>query len=143
MALVTFPDGTRIRASPIAERRVDDPERAFGLYLDRQWAPTWPSAVIDWADFGLPADSEGAAGEIAAAFTRARGGELVEVGCLGGRGRTGTVLACMAVLAGVPVGEAVVWVRQAYRPEAVETPEQEEWVRWFAGWASRRSGEDG
>ena len=52
-------------------------------------------------DFGLPEDAESAAGMIEAAFIRARRGELVEVGCLGGIGRTGTVLACMAVLAGV------------------------------------------
>ncbi len=59
----------------------------------------------------------------------------MEVGCLGGSGRTGTVLACMAVLAGVPPAQAVPWVRSAYRPEAVETAEQEAWVQWFAGWA--------
>jgi protein-tyrosine phosphatase len=139
VAVITFPDGTRVRASPISERQVDDPERAFGLYLDKQWDPTWEACVIDWPDFGLPEDPEAAAQDIVAAFDRARRGELVEVGCLGGRGRTGTVLACMAVLAGVPGDEAVAWIRQAYRPEAVETPEQEEWVRWFAGWAPRRS----
>ena len=139
MALVTFPDGTRVRASPISERQRDDSERAFGLYLDQQWDPTWEACVIDWPDFGLPEDPEAAAGDIAAAFDRARSGELVEVGCLGGRGRTGTALACMAVLAGVPGEEAVAWIRQAYRPEAVETPQQEEWVQWFAGWASSRA----
>jgi len=139
MALVTFPDGTRVRASPISERQAEDPERAFGLYLDKQWDPTWEACVIDWPDFGLPEDPEAAADDIAAAFDRARSGELVEVGCLGGRGRTGTALACMAVLAGVPGDEAVAWIRQAYRPEAVETPEQEDWVRWFAGWASGRA----
>ena len=139
MALVTFPDGTRVRAWPISERQADDPERAFGLYLDKQWDPTWAACVIDWPDFGLPEDPEAAAGDIAAAFDRARNGELVEVGCLGGRGRTGTALACMAVLAGVPGDEAVAWIRQAYRPEAVENPQQEEWVRWFAGWASSRA----
>ena len=49
------------------------------------------------------------------------------------------MLACMAVLAGVPAAEAVAWVREAYRPQAVETAEQEAWVRWFAGWASDAS----
>jgi len=46
------------------------------------------------------------------------------------------VLACMAVLAGVPAPEAVSWVRAAYRREAVETADQEAWVEWFAGWAA-------
>jgi hypothetical protein len=48
------------------------------------------------------------------------------------------VLACMAVLAGVPPEEAVAWVRHTYKAEAVETAEQEEWVRWFAGRAVGR-----
>jgi hypothetical protein len=43
----------------------------------------------------------------------------------------------MAVLAGVPSSDAVEWVRAAYRPEAVETVEQERWVDWFAQWTSR------
>jgi hypothetical protein len=131
---VEFPDGTRVRASSISERSVDDPERAFGLYLDARWQPTWPATVVDWKDFGLPQHPELAAQQIAEAFGRARRGELVEVGCLGGSGRTGTVLACMAVLAGVPPEAAVAWVRAAYRPEAVETVDQEAWVRWFASW---------
>ena len=139
MAIVTFPDGSHVRASSLADRRPDDPERAYGLYLDDRWAPTWPADIVAWPDFGLPADPEVAARQITDAFLRARGGELVEVGCLGGSGRTGTVLACMAVLAGVPAAEAVAWVREAYRPQAVETAEQEAWVQWFAGWASDAS----
>jgi protein-tyrosine phosphatase len=131
--IVTFPDGTRVRASALFERRVDDPQRSFGLYLDARWQPRWAAELIDWPDFGLPEDAESAAGKIEAAFTRAQGDELVEVGCLGGSGRTGTVLACMAVLAGVPARQAVAWVRGAYKPGAVETVEQEQWVLWFAG----------
>jgi Protein-tyrosine phosphatase len=141
MAIVRFPDGTRVRASSIADRRVDDPERTFGLYLDTHWQPTWPAAMVDWKDFGLPENRELAARQIVEAFGRAQHGGLVEVGCLGGSGRTGTVLACMAVLAGVSAAEAVAWVRGAYRREAVETADQEAWVRWFAEWA--RSGGPG
>jgi hypothetical protein len=135
MAMVGFPDGTRIRASSISDRCVDDPERTFGLYLDARWDPTWPAIVVAWEDFRLPENPELAATQIAGAFGRAQRGELVEVGCLGGSGRTGTVLACMAVLAGVPAAEAVSWVRAAYRPGAVETAAQEAWVQWFAEWA--------
>lgn len=134
MAIVGFPDGTRVRASSISERCVEDPERTFGLYLDPRWDPTWPATVVDWEDFGLPEHPELAAQQIVDAFGRAQRGELVEVGCLGGSGRTGTVLACMAVLAGVPAAEAVAWVRANYRPGAVETINQENWVRWFAEW---------
>jgi protein-tyrosine phosphatase len=137
--IVTFPDGSRVRASSIFDRCVDDPERSFGLYLDARWQPSWPADLIEWEDLGLPEDAESAARMIEAAFMRARRGELVEVGCLGGIGRTGTVLACMAVLAGVPPAKAVAWVRDAYNPEAVETAEQENWVHWFADRASSQS----
>ena len=130
--LVTFPDGTRVRASALSARVEDDGERTFGLYMDAKWRPTWPAELIDWEDFGLPADRDRAAEQIRAAYARAARGELVEVGCVGGLGRTGTVLACMAVLAGVPAGDAVAWVREHYDAHAVETPEQEQWVQWFA-----------
>ena len=71
------------------------------------------------------------------AFARARRGDVVEVGCVGGLGRTGTVLACMAVLAGEPPDSAVDWVRREYKAAAVETSAQEQWVRWFADRTSR------
>src|SRR3954451_16454765 len=135
---VVFPDGTSVRASSIAERDDAAGRRDFGLYMDDRWAPTWPAQLIDWPDFGLPPDREQAAAQIRDAFVRAKSGEVVEVGCLGGLGRTGTVLACMAVLAGVDSADAVGWVRENYRAEAVETAEQEAWVAWFAQHISPR-----
>jgi Swiss Army Knife protein, DSP-PTPase phosphatase domain len=129
---VTFPDGTRVRALSIAERDEQSSGRDFGLYMDPRWEPTWPAEVIDWPDYGLPPDSARAATQIRAAFSRAKSGESVEIGCLGGLGRMGTVLACMAVLAGVDARDAVGWVRENYRPTAVETLDQERWIDWFA-----------
>jgi hypothetical protein len=69
-------------------------------------------------------------------------GETVEIGCIGGRGRTGTVLACLAVLAGVNPPEAVAWVRSNYRSDAVENVEQEAWVDWFADYVRRADASD-
>jgi protein-tyrosine phosphatase len=129
---VIFPDGTRVLASSLAERDEHVSGRDFGLYLDTQWKPTWPAEMIDWPDFELPRDRLRAAAQIRAAFARAKGGQGVEIGCIGGLGRTGTVLACMAVLAGVASSEAVAWVREHYRSSAIETPDQESWVEWFA-----------
>jgi hypothetical protein len=128
---VVFPDGTTVEARGLRDRREDDPDRDFGLYMDPRWEPTWPAEVVEWEDFGLPADAGRATAQIRAAFERARTGERVEVGCAGGLGRTGTVLACMATLAGVPAADAVEWVRANYEARAVETAEQEEWVRSF------------
>ena len=130
MPEVRFPDGTVVRASPLSDRGAAECD--FGLYMDERWAPTWPAAMIDWQDFGLPRDPAAAAATIRDVYARAEAGERVEVGCAGGLGRTGTVLACMAVLAGVPAEDAVGWVRRNYDVRAVETPEQEEWVAWFA-----------
>ena len=134
---VQFPDGTIVRASSLPDRRVDDEWREFGLYADERWAPSWPAEVIAWEDFGIPDSFEEAADQICGAFDRAHRGEHVEVGCAGGTGRTGTVLACMAVLAGVRKAKAVEWVRKHYSPYAVEPdqqgrPLQERWVERFA-----------
>ena len=99
------------------------------MYLDPSWMPVdWPHVMLDWPDFGVPASLEQAVAEIRSAFGRARRGESVEVACIGGHGRTGTVLACMAILAGVPVEEAVAWVRGAYCPRAVQEPAQQYWI---------------
>ena len=136
---VRFPDGTLVRALGIAARDADDGWRKFGLYCDAAWQPDWPAITIDWPDFRLPSAPDTAARQIVDAFERAQQGARVEVGCLGGIGRTGTVLACMAVLAGVPGEDAVSWVREHYRPEAVETTAQSSWVIWFAEWLERET----
>ena len=50
---------------------------------------------------------------------------------MGGRGRTGTALACLAVLDGAAAADAVAYVRQHYRPGAVETRKQASFVAAF------------
>ena len=130
---VRFPDGTVVKGLALRERKEQDPDRDYGLYLDAGWRPTWPATLVDWEDFGLPATYETAADQIREAFRRAKDGRRVEVGCKGGCGRTGTVLACMAILGGVPAGDAVAWIRANYRQTGmiVETADQEWWVQWF------------
>jgi hypothetical protein len=108
----------------------EDPP-VFGLYLDEKWSPPWPHAHIDWPDFGVPKDLDVLRRALTDLLDRARAGESVEVGCLGGHGRTGTALACMAVLTGTPANEAVAWVRANYCEQAVETDEQEQLVASF------------
>jgi protein-tyrosine phosphatase len=56
----------------------------------------------------------------------------VEFACGGGRGRTGTALACLAVLDGIPADQAVDFVRRNFDRHAVETPWQKRYVRRFA-----------
>lgn len=88
--------------------------------------------MLDWPDFGVPLDQPTADEQIRAAFERARAGQRVEVACIGGHGRTGTVLSCMAILAGVPAEEAVRWVRAAYCQRAVQEPSQQYWIDRYA-----------
>jgi hypothetical protein len=103
----------------------------FGLYFDPIWQPPWPHQHLDWPDFGLPADSVRFSDALADVLARIDKGQVVEVGCIGGHGRTGTALGCLAVLAG-SVEDPVEWVRRVYCPAAVETGEQADLVRRFA-----------
>jgi len=90
----------------------------------------WPSWWIRWRDWWLPTDYSETVAAVRAAHQRSVS-ERVEVACSGGRGRTGTVLACLAVLDGIPPADAVAFVRSHYHPHAVETPWQQAFVRRF------------
>ncbi|MEV6398678.1 protein-tyrosine phosphatase family protein [Streptomyces sp. NPDC051907] len=90
----------------------------------------WESRWLRWPDFRLPSDPGEAREVLGEAWQRA-GEDRVEVACGGGRGRTGTALACLAVLDGVPAAEAVAYVRRHYDRHAVETPWQKRYVRRF------------
>jgi hypothetical protein len=127
---VVLPGGTQVTAAsfdPVAPyTRARDPD--YGLYLDPRWQPPWDHDHIDWPDFGVPASTEAVVEALRAVLERARSGQHIEVGCLGGHGRTGTALACLAVLAGQPAHGAVAWVRSGYCAKAVETPGQEAFI---------------
>ena len=116
---------------PIRTRRDRPPDH--GLYLDPRWRPPWAHDHLEWPDFGVPADPVPVVAALRSLLDRARAGEQVEVGCLGGHGRTGTALACLAVLGGHPAGDAVAWVRANYCGKAVETAEQEAFVAGLGG----------
>jgi protein-tyrosine phosphatase len=80
---------------------------------------------------GLPAHVDALRDALLGLIARADEGGAVEIGCLGGHGRTGTALACLAVLTGTPSADAVEWVRANYCREAIETDQQEALVRSF------------
>ncbi|MFI6641251.1 protein-tyrosine phosphatase family protein [Streptomyces sp. NPDC050504] len=90
----------------------------------------WEVRWLRWPDFRLPGDRDEAREVLREVWERSAV-ERVEVGCGGGRGRTGTALACLAVLDGVPPAEAVAYVRARYDRHAVETPWQKRYVRRF------------
>jgi protein-tyrosine phosphatase len=118
--VIRLPGGARVRG-----RRLGDPVSPsdFTLVLAR------PHRRLRWPDFWIPVDTGDALDALREAHRRALDGERVEVACTGGVGRTGTALAALAVLDGLPPEEAVRWVRKQYHPRAVETPWQRWWLR--------------
>lgn len=129
-----FPDGTTVYASSKHNRKPDEPAPDFGMYLDGSWKPACPAYMVTWIDYGLPVYHEAAAKAIIDTYNKAREGMWVEVGCIGGHGRTGTALACMAVLAGLSPKAAVKFVRNKYCDHAVEAKAQEWYIEWFAAY---------
>ncbi|GAB3938029.1 hypothetical protein GCM10027614_17320 [Micromonospora vulcania] len=116
---VVLPSGATVRGRRIgaAASPAD-----FALLLAPGPAPSWPHRRIRWPDFWVPLDRADALDALRAALRRAHEGERVEVACRGGVGRTGTALAALAILDGLPAAQAVPWVRAGYHLRAVETP---------------------
>lgn len=133
--VLALPSGRLVRGRGL--RRPLDPAAptpAYGVYLlgARPPRPAWESRWLRWPDFRLPSDRAQARAILTEAWRRAAD-ERVEIACAGGRGRTGTALACLAILDGVPATEAVDFVRRNYDRRAVETPWQRGYVRGFGG----------
>jgi Protein-tyrosine phosphatase len=124
--VVTLPSGARVRGRRLA---APAPPVDLAVVLGPGPLPPWPARRVRWPDFWVPRDRADALAALEEALDRARAGDRVEVGCRGGVGRTGTALAALAVLDGLPAADAVAWVRTAYHPRAVETPCQRRWLR--------------
>ncbi|WP_188838073.1 NUDIX domain-containing protein [Flexivirga endophytica] len=131
--VLALPSGRLVRGRGLSAHPEVSPDPDFGLYLLAEsvhgvpWHHTW----IEWTDFGLPVDPTAAREALTTAWQRAAY-ERVEIACLGGLGRTGTALACLAVLDGLPPDTAIDLVRARYDTRAIETPEQVEFVSEFA-----------
>ncbi|MFD8542975.1 protein-tyrosine phosphatase family protein [Streptomyces sp. NPDC059649] len=128
--VLRLPSGILVRGRGLRKPLPPGPHPDFALYLRgrRPQPVAWESRWLRWPDFWLPTDRDGFAEALRDARARAES-ERVEIACGGGFGRTGTALACLAVLDGLPAQEAVDFVRRNYSPRAVETP----WQRHFVG----------
>ncbi len=101
-------------------RETPDPEPPAGLSVDSLQAPI--------PDFGVPS-AEVTSRALQFIASRLAAGKVVVVHCGAGCGRTGTILALhLKHSQGIPADEAIRRVREARRC-AVETPEQEAFVR--------------
>ncbi|GAA2561501.1 hypothetical protein GCM10010435_36570 [Winogradskya consettensis] len=123
--VLPLPSGRLIRGRALRRPPLDPPADLTIRLLGR-------GGDIHWPDFWLPTDRAHAYAVLHEAWTRSAT-ERVELACKGGRGRTGTALACIAILDGIPPAEAVTYVRTHYSPHAVETPWQHRYVQNFTG----------
>ncbi len=130
---MVLPTGRLIRGRGLRHHaRPSLVEPTFGLYLLGKHPPTfsWQSQWVKWRDFWLPSDPINARVSLRETWERLTT-DRVEIACGGGRGRTGTALACIAVLDGIHANEAVAYVREHYDARAIETPWQRQYVERF------------
>ena len=127
--MLRLPSGRLVRGRGLRRPLPGGVEPTYAVYLLGREPPAvpWEARWIRWPDFWLPTDRPVAAAALREAWERSET-ERVEIACAGGYGRTGTALACLAVLDGLPGDQAVGFVRDNYAARAVETP----WQRCFA-----------
>ena len=130
--VLALPSGRLVRGRGLRDPMPSGHPPTFGVYLLGAEPPEfgWETRWVRWPDFRLPADPA-YLNEVLTEILGRAGSERVEIACGGGRGRTGTALACLAVLDGVPASDAVGYVREHYHAHAVETPWQKKFVRRF------------
>ncbi|MBB5155612.1 protein-tyrosine phosphatase family protein [Saccharopolyspora phatthalungensis] len=131
--VLRLPSERLVRGRGLRNDLPPGPKPEFGLYLRGRRPPQvdWESRWLRWPDFWLPTDRAGFAEALRELLERAKT-ERVEIACGGGFGRTGTALACLVALDGVPNHEAVAYVRENYSKRAVETPWQKRFVSRFS-----------
>jgi hypothetical protein len=132
IGVLGLPSGRLVRGRALRKPLPAGPAPSYAVYLLGGQPPQfpWETRWLRWPDFRLPSSRTEARDVLGEVWERA-GGERVELACGGGRGRTGTALACLAVLDGVPADRAVEFVRAHYSRHAVETPWQRRYVRRF------------
>lgn len=141
--VLRLPSGRLVRGRGLRKPLPSGLTPTFAVYLLGKTPPEfeWESRWLRWPDFRLPRDREHAREVLLEAWERART-ERVEIACGGGRGRTGTALACLAIIDGVPADQAVAYVRRHYDSHAVETPWQKRYVARFTAASDRSSTSD-
>ena len=132
-----------------ADNLLIDPIPEVGIYLDDYWmrkltgfaavgmpSPVkwhWPFVVIDWPDMGVMSDAEIKL-VINVTVKAIKGGKRVEIACMGGHGRTGTLLAMLRTAIGkMSAKEAIESLRKDYCKKIVESGTQVKAVFRLAG----------
>ena len=133
---LTLPGGSLVvHCSQLWNDRPEADQPDFGLYAETKWNPTWRNEFINWPDYGIPKDLATACIQIGSAYVMIEDGSDVEIGCWGGHGRTGTILACMVLLdmrGEWTADQAIAWVKTSYCDKAIEVDEQKWFIKYFS-----------
>jgi hypothetical protein len=125
----------------------EDPD--VGIYLANVWmklSPIWstgtkrglsfglndyPAVFVNWTDMDVP-KFDVLCNVVNYAVQQIYAGKKVEIGCYGGHGRTGTLLACIMIkILGISGNEAIDKVHKDYCQHAIETSKQEAIIREY------------
>ncbi|OZC83733.1 phosphatase [Rhodococcus sp. 06-412-2C] len=130
--VLRLPSGSLVRGRALRDPIPGGPRPDLGVYLQGRdpGGFDWDSRWVRWPDFWLPSDSKELGVVLREALRRCVT-ERVEIACTGGVGRTGTALACLVALDGMPGSAAVDYVRRHYSQRAMETPWQKRFAKTF------------
>jgi hypothetical protein len=147
---VDLQNGVTVFASAWFDRPANQPVDIewpeVGFYLDGSWSqitmlcspgfrPRFaryrPSKLLvyPWPDLGVPREPARFKRALRWLLHQATEGKRVEIGCAGGHGRTGTMLAGLLIEQGMSPSRAVQKIRREYCDEAVETRSQIQMLR--------------
>lgn len=147
---VDLRDGITVFASAWFDRPANQPVDMdwpdVGFYLDGSWAQATmlcspgfrprfarfrPSKLMiyPWPDLGVPREPRRFRRAMHWLLRQAADGKRVEIGCAGGHGRTGTMLAALLVLQGMPFKRAAAAIRSRYCADAIETKGQSQMLQ--------------
>jgi len=122
----------------------------YGVYLATTWSagitctPDFPTAALDmptqypavfydWTDMAAPRNPQ-IVGLVTWMVNSIKDGVLLDIGCMGAHGRTGTLLAMLLVeIEGLKAQEAIDQVRERHCKNAIETLAQEDYIFGWAG----------
>ena len=133
-------------------KKEDRPDITMGCYLDDTWMKArvmftsdfrpdnnfsqlfkendYPYIIVNWSDMGVVPLTDFS--EIVAwCMTQIKHGEKLDIACVGGHGRTGTLLAGILLLQNYTADEAIDKVRKEHCNRAIETVAQEQLIKQY------------
>lgn len=120
----------------------------IGFYLDDYWVSgivtspgftpsflgpvTGDVIIYPWQDYAAPDNLDEIKRACEWMLSELGAGKFVDIGCIGGHGRTGSLVACLLVMQGMNPNEAITKVRREYCHKAVESIAQTRFIQQLA-----------